>query len=99
MNDNGELVGINSIIESYSAPVRAWAFCHSVQLCGEDAAQMGDGKTPEHAYLGVRLGTVTAANARQNDLSVTEGAYVGEVIDGSPADEAGIEKGRRCYQG
>ena len=57
------------------------------------AKQIISGKTPEHAYLGVRLGTVTASNARQNDLSVNEGAYVGEVIAGSPADEAGIKKG------
>ena len=57
------------------------------------AKQIISGKTPEHPYLGVRLGTVTASNARQNNLSVNEGAYVGEVVSGSPADEAGIKEG------
>ena len=93
VNDNGELVGINSIIESYSGSSSGVGFAIPSNYAVKIAKQIIGGKTPEHAYLGVRLGTVTASNARQNDLSVNEGAYVGEVIAGSPADEAGVEKG------
>lgn len=93
VNDNGELVGINSIIESYSGSSSGVGFAIPSNYAVKIAKQIIGGKTPEHAYLGVRLGTVTASNARQNDLSVNEGAYVGEVIAGSPADEAGIQKG------
>ena len=93
VNDNGELVGINSIIESYSGSSSGVGFAIPSNYAVKIAKQIIGGKTPEHAYLGVRLGTVTASNARQNDLSVNEGAYVGEVIAGSPADEAGIKKG------
>ena len=93
VNDNGELVGINSIIESYSGSRSGVGFAIPSNSAVKIAKQIIGGKTPEHAYMGVRLGTVTASNARQNDLSVNEGAYVGEVIAGSPADEAGIKKG------
>ena len=37
--------------------------------------------------------TVNAQNAKANKLSVSQGAYVAEVTSGSPADEAGIQKG------
>lgn len=93
VNKNGELVGINSIIESYSGSSSGVGFAIPSNYAVKIAKQIIDGKTPEHAYLGVRLGTVTASNARQNGLSVNEGAYVGEVIANSPADEAGIKGG------
>ena len=93
VNDNGELVGINSIIESYSGSSSGVGFAIPSNYAVKIAEQIISGKTPEHPYLGVRLGTVTASNARQNNLSVNEGAYVGEVVSGSPADEAGIKEG------
>ncbi len=93
VNDNGELVGINSIIESYSGSSSGVGFAIPSNYAVKIAKQIISGKTPEHPYLGVRLGTVTASNARQNSLSVNEGAYVGEVVSGSPADEAGIKEG------
>ena len=93
VNDNGELIGINSIIESYSGSSSGVGFAIPSNYAVKIAKQIIAGKTPEHAYLGVRLGTVTASNARQNNLSVNEGAYVGEVISGSPAETAGLEKG------
>ena len=93
VNDNGELVGINSIIESYSGSSSGVGFAIPSNYAVKIAKQIISGKTPEHPYLGVRLGTVTASNARQNNLSVNEGAYVGEVVSGSPADEAGIKEG------
>ena len=35
VNDNGELVGINSLIESYSGSEFGRGLCHSGQLCQE----------------------------------------------------------------
>ena len=43
--------------------------------------------------MGVSLASVNASNARRNDLSVSEGAYVASVVDDSPASWAGIQKG------
>ena len=51
------------------------------------------GQTVKHAYLGGSFQTVTAQNARRNNLSVNQGAYVAEVTSGSPADQAGIKQG------
>ena len=93
VNSNGELVGINSIIESYSGSSSGVGFAIPSSYAVKIAKQIISGKTPEHAYLGVSLASVNASNARRNDLSVSEGAYVASVVDDSPASEAGIQKG------
>ena len=93
VNDNGELVGINSIIESYSGSSSGVGFAIPVNYAIDIANQIIDGKTPVHPYLGITLTTVNALNARQNGLPVESGAYVNEVTEGGPAAEAGIQAG------
>jgi putative serine protease PepD len=43
------------------------------------------------AWLGVSITTVTSSIESQYDLSVEYGAFVVEVLSGSPADSAGLE--------
>ncbi len=93
VNSEGKLIGINSIIESYSGSSSGVGFAIPANYAVKIAKQIIAGKTPVHAYLGVTLGTVTAANAQSYNLSVTSGAYVAAVTDDSPAAEAGLEKG------
>ena len=93
VNDQGQLIGINSIIESYSGSSSGVGFAIPANYAVKIAKQIIAGKTPVHPYLGVTLGTVNATNARRNNLSVTEGAYVGSVTEGGPADKAGLQKG------
>ena len=93
VNSEGKLIGINSIIESYSGSSSGVGFAIPANYAVKIAKQIIAGKTPVHPYLGVSLGTVNATNAQAYNLSVTSGAYVGEVTDGSPAATAGLEKG------
>ena len=93
VNDKGELIGINSVIESYSGSSSGVGFAIPVNYAVNIAEQIVDGKTPVHPYLGVSLATVNALNARQNGLSVDAGAYVSDVAAGGPAAAAGIQKG------
>ena len=93
VNDNGELVGINSIIESYSGSSSGVGFAIPVNYAKNIADQIIAGQTPVHSYLGVSLTTVNALNARQNNLSVDYGAYINEVTEGGPAAEAGMQAG------
>ena len=46
-----------------------------------------------HAYIGLTMQTVNSQNSATNKLSVSQGAYVISVTEGSPAAAAGIEKG------
>lgn len=93
VNDEGKLIGINSVIESYSGSSSGVGFAIPVKYAKNIADQIISGKTPVHAYLGVTLTSVNATNAQQNNLAVTSGAYVSEVTADSPADKAGMKKG------
>ena len=93
VNDNGELVGINSLIESYSGSSSGVGFAIPVNYAKNIADQIIDGKTPVHPYLGATLSSVNALNARTNKLSTDSGAYVASVVEDGPAAKAGIQEG------
>ena len=93
VNDQGELIGINSIIESYSGSSSGVGFAIPINYAEKIAKQIIAGETPVHPYLGVSLSTVNASNAARSNLSVTSGAYVASVTDDSPAAKAGLEQG------
>ena len=93
VNNNGELVGINSLIESYSGSSSGVGFAIPINYAKNIADQIIDGKTPTHPYLGLTLSSVNALNARTNKLGTDSGAYVASVTEDGPAAKAGIEKG------
>ena len=46
---------------------------------------------PATAYLGVRYNMLTPDIAAQAGITVTQGAIIGEVVPGSPAEQAGLQ--------
>ena len=90
---DGKLIGINTLITSYSGNYSGVGFAIPVNYAVNLAQQIIDGKTPTHAQLGVSLSTVNAQNAKRYGLSVDEGAYVAAVSEGSGAAEAGLQEG------
>jgi putative serine protease PepD len=54
-----------------------------------------------YAWLGITTQTVTPRMARQLEYGAEQGAAVQEVVDGSPADRAGLKGGgqEREYEG
>lgn len=50
-------------------------------------------RSKKQGWLGVSIQDVTPKLARDKDLKLKEGAYVGEVVEESPADSAGIKEG------
>ncbi len=88
---DGRVIGINSAIRTSSTGESGsigLGFAIPIDLAKNVAAQLVDGKTVEHARIGV---TVTAAV--ESDGITTVGAEVREVADGSAGDEAGLEVG------
>ena len=90
---DGKLIGINTLITSYSGNYYGVGFAIPVNYAVNIAQQIIDGKTPTHAQLGVSLSTVNAQNAQRYGLPADSGAYVARVNPGSGAAEAGIEAG------
>ncbi|AEB07553.1 peptidase S1 and S6 chymotrypsin/Hap [Coriobacterium glomerans PW2] len=92
VNSKGELIGINSIIESTSGSSSGVGFAIPSKYAIDIAKQIIAGKTPAHPYIGLTVSSVNALSARQFNLSASEGALVNSVSEGSPAAEAGIKE-------
>jgi putative serine protease PepD len=93
VNSRGQLIGINSVIESYSGSYSGVGFAIPVDYAVNIAQQIIDGKTPSHASLGVSVTSVTSTIAQRYNLSINEGAYVNGVFDGTAASAAGLKEG------
>ncbi len=93
VNDNGELIGINSVIESYSGSSSGVGFAIPSNYAVKIAEQIIAGETPSHPYIGVTVTTINAYVARAYNLDASEGAYVVSVMDDGPAADAGIQEG------
>lgn len=88
----GDVIGINSV-KVAEVGVEGMSYAISVNSAEpviEDLVRQGYVTRP---WLGVSLYTVDRVVAMMNDLSVTKGALVVEVADGSPAARAGLRKG------
>lgn len=90
---DGKLIGINTLITSYSGNYSGVGFAIPVNYAINLAQQIIAGETPTHAQLGVSLSTVSAATASRYGLPVDTGAYVAAVTPDSGAAAAGIVPG------
>ena len=89
VNAAGEVIGINTAVSSgnnigFAIPIS------SVKGMLKTVLANGEAK---RAYIGVSYQTIDATTALENDLASTFGAYVADVVKGSPAASAGLQKG------
>jgi len=87
LNSKGEVVGINTAIAQDGESI---GFAIPVNVIKDLIKTFEkNGSSFERPYIGVRYKMISKQTAILND--VIEGAYVTEVIAGSPAEKAGIE--------
>ncbi|MFZ9148279.1 MAG: trypsin-like peptidase domain-containing protein [Vulcanococcus sp.] len=99
INASGEVVGINTLVRS--GPGAGLGFAIPINLAKGVAAQLGEGGTVLHPYLGLQLVPLNARLARDNNadpnallrLPERDGALVQRVIPESPAERAGLRRG------
>jgi putative serine protease PepD len=86
LDSEGEVIGVvDQIATDGSADQSSGVgFAVPSSLVSSELEELEAGETVEHAYLGVATATATEA---------TEGAEVAEVVQGSPAAEAGVKQG------
>lgn len=93
VDKNGQLIGINALIQSNSGSYSGVGFAIPVNYAIDLSKQIIEGKTPTHAQLGVTMTNVDEKSAKQYGWSVSKGAYVSGVAEGSAAANAGIKIG------
>src|SRR4051794_18615869 len=84
LDADGDVVGMNAQIESRSDGNTGVGFAIAATTVQRIAQQLAGGKAVQHAYLGVELGNATGS---------AEGAAIGTVRGGGPADAAGVKSG------
>jgi serine protease Do len=92
LNTRGEVVGINSIIFSESAGSVGIGFAIPINMVKALLPQLRQGKV-RRPFLGVMIQNVTPALEERLQLGTDSGALVSDVIAGSPADKAGVQRG------
>ena len=101
LNLDGQVVGVNSAIESESGGFEGIGFAIPSNMAVHIAHQLIAHGKVERGWLGVTVQDVTPALAKAKSLTVTKGALVTDVLKGSPADQAGLRKDDvvTAYQG
>lgn len=93
VNIHGEVIGINTAIASRSGGYQGIGFAipsNSAKLIMDDLIK--DGKV-RRGLLGVNIQDLNDSLAKSFGRSTAEGALVSQVIEGSPAEKAGIKAG------
>jgi S1-C subfamily serine protease len=97
LNSDGEVIGINTAIESQSA--NGVGFAVPINTAKAVLSRLQQGQAVERPWLGISGTTLSGEMADVLDLAVNQGAYVLEVVRGSPADEAGLIGGGTTFNG
>lgn len=88
LNSEGEVIGINTAIAAEGQNIGFAIPSNVIKELIDNFQQRGG--SFERPYLGVRYKMIDSQTAVLNDL--VEGAYVIEVVQGSPAEKAGIQE-------
>ncbi|AXV15194.1 serine protease [Neorhizobium sp. SOG26] len=94
MNMNGELLGINTAIFSRGGGSNGIGFAIPSNLVKVFLAAAAEGKTTfERPFVGATFDAVTSDVAEALGLKAARGALVVRVVEGGPADRAGLKPG------
>jgi S1-C subfamily serine protease len=93
LDADGRVIGINEQINTTSGGNEGVAFAVPVDLVRRSLDQLRANGTVKYAYIGVTTQTLYPQLADRLGLPVDAGALVTKVIQGGPADDAGIQAG------
>ncbi len=93
LDAGARVIGINQQIETNSGASNGVGFAVPISAIKRSLAQLQDDGEAEYAYIGVSTQPLYPQLARRLDLDTSYGGLLDEVVDGGPADKAGLEGG------
>jgi serine protease Do len=95
LNTRGEVVGINTAISrgGMNGLVQGIGFALPIDTARDVLDQLRDTGRVSRGYLGVSIQDVNPLIQESYGLEEAQGALIGDVEPGTPADEAGLEPG------
>ena len=93
VNVRGELVGINSAIQSSTGAYVGYSFAIPVNIVKKVVNDLKEYGTVQRAFIGVNIMDIDKSLADKEGLKDLNGVYVSGVVEKGAAEEAGIEEG------
>jgi 2-alkenal reductase len=95
LDSRGRVIGINAQIRSESGNAEGVGFAIPINAARRSMQQLIEHGRVAYAYIGITTVDVTPALARRYDLGASRGALIEEVVEGAPADRAGLAGAKR----
>jgi serine protease Do len=92
VNTKGELIGINSAIASHTGSYEGYGFAIPINLAKKVLGDLEKYGVVKRGYVGVSFRELNQDAAQELHIERTTGLYVNDVVPGSGAAEAGINK-------
>ncbi len=93
LDADARVIGINQQIETSSGANDGVGFAVPISTVRRSVAQLKEDGEVEYAYIGVSSQALYPQLARKLGLDTEFGGLVAEVVEGGPADEAGLRGG------
>lgn len=93
VNIRGELIGINTAIFTRSGGYMGIGFAVPSNMAKSVMDSLVKGGKVTRGWLGVYIQDITPELAKQFNLNANTGALVSDVMEGSPAEKAGLQRG------
>ncbi|MGC9332328.1 MAG: Do family serine endopeptidase, partial [Bacteroidales bacterium] len=93
VNQNGELIGINTAIASKTGSFVGYSFAIPVNIVRKIVADLIEYGNVQRAYIGATLVDIDADVAEKFNLNTTNGVLIYEISKDGAADEADIKAG------
>jgi 2-alkenal reductase len=93
LDARGRVIGINAQIRSESGTAEGVGFAVPINSAVRSMRQLIETGRVRYAWAGISTQTITPSIARRFRLGAPKGAAVQRVVEGSPADDAGLRAG------
>lgn len=90
---NGNLIGINAAIATPTGTFAGYSFAIPSNLAKKVVEDLSSYGLVQRGYLGVNIAELTPELAKKSNYPKMEGAYVGDIVAESAADDAGLKSG------
>jgi serine protease Do len=90
LNIRGEVIGINTAINPVG---RGIGFAIPINMAKEVMQQLVENGRVVRGYLGVVIQTISPELAKKFEVAENGGVLVGDILRGSPAENAGLKRG------
>jgi S1-C subfamily serine protease len=98
LNADGRVIGINQQIKSETGGGEGVGFAVPVTAVRRSLEELRDDGEVDYAFIGVSSQALYPQLAEKLGIDAKHGALVGEVVNGGPADRAGIKGGSKTVR-